>query len=117
MEPFLAALVSITNACFHLTNNVDVCAQVDAAAAWTALPTGEALLDPPAAGDNVDNVCTRMAMPLAHHFVGPAYDAILQGAFSWQWISENVCDVAMADPNLAAGCAELIKYVCVASTC
>ena len=112
----LPALVQISNACFHLTDNVDVLVQGDMGAAWAALPVGALTLDPPAAGANVDNIRTRMVMPLTHRFVGPAYDAIQQNIFTWQWISTNICDVVMADPVLAVEGIELVNFVRVAST-
>jgi len=112
----LPALVVLTNNCFHLTDNVSVRVQADAAAAWAALPAGQELLDPPAAGANAENVRTRMAMPLCHQFAAPIFQAYINGNLSWRWLSTNVCDVASADPALAAGCTELVNFIRIAST-
>ena len=50
----LLALVTLTHARFHLTDNVDVLVAADMTAAWAALPLGEQLLPVPDAANNTE---------------------------------------------------------------
>ena len=112
----LPALVSLTNNCFHLTDNVDVLAAAELAAAWAALPAGEDRLPPPAAGANVEQKRTRSVMPIPHPYAGPILEQMVAGTLTWRWLYENVATTVRGDPAQALAYAELVNYIDVSST-
>ena len=81
----LPALVTIMNARFHLTDNVDVLVAADLDGAWVILPAGEELLPVPGAVVNTEQRRTCMVMPVPHQYAAIMLEAYANGSLTWRW--------------------------------
>ena len=112
----LPALVALTNARFHLKDNVNVLVAADMTATWAALPMGEQLLPVPDAANNTEQKRTRMVMPIPHPYAAIILEVYTNGILTWRWMHEHVSVPILADPAQAAPYKTLVDYITIPST-
>ena len=110
------ALLSVTANFFHLAPIATVLAAAGMAAAWAAIPIGENLLPPPAAGDATEQVQTRNSMPVPHEYTRGVIVAYANGTLTWEWLWTNVGVPILGDAQQSVDYLPFADYLRVAMT-
>ena len=109
-------MVTITNARFHLTDNVNILVGADLDGAWAILPAGKELLPVPGAVVNREQWRTRMVMPVPHQYAAIILEAYANGSLTWRWMHEHVASPILADPAQMVAYKPLVDYITISST-
>jgi len=113
----LPGLVHVTNQSFHQMVAVPVLVRGDvAAAAWTALPAGESLLEVLDAAATTHNVITRRATPIPQQFAENIMDHYMRGELTWHFLWTDVAAPILADVNMTQVYGIFLDFLQVAST-
>lgn len=97
-EGALPSLLLLDATPFHRSGAVDVRPEADITTAVAALPAGQRVLDVPAAGQAVEQVETRRAMPAPPPYAEAIMTAVAQGTLTFAWLWTNTAQPIIADP-------------------